>query len=337
MRIGDFDLDHKVLIVAEIGNNHEGSPDEARRLIEAAADSGVRAVKIQVIDPERLVNCKEAERIAQLGRFRLSSQLIEELSRRARERGMLFLASAFDPDSLEAVAPCLDAVKIASGDIDYGALQRRAAALGKPIIQSTGTASEDDIRAAISTIETGLPEGTPISERLALLHCVSLYPTPVDHANLRAMERLRTDFGLTVGYSDHVLGIEVAAASIALGARIVEKHLTLDKSRTDFRDHTLSADPEDMRRLVELAAAAEGMLGHGQARISEQESSTATQVRRSLVAAKDLPRGKLLEAGDLDAVRPANGLSPRLAPQLIGKRLKIKRARHELIKEEHLE
>lgn len=333
MMIGKHDLDKDVLVIAEIGNNHEGDHATALRMVERAAEAGVHAVKIQVIDPERLVNISQQNRIVQLTKFRLPWPVIEEMSGLAHRKGMLFIASAFDVGSLERVAPLVDAIKIASGDLDFGLLLRSAARLGKPLILSTGMSNLDEIRRSVDIISTGLPANLNLVDMLVLLHCVSLYPTPFSKANLRVIQTLQRQFGLTVGYSDHTLGIEAAVLSLMLGARMIEKHFTLDKGRTSFRDHALSADAGELQRLVEVARGLEDMLGVGEKVISSEEQAVAAAARRSIVASRDLPANALLSADDLDYVRPRDGLAPELADRIVGRRLLSALKRHDVISE----
>jgi N-acetylneuraminate synthase/N,N'-diacetyllegionaminate synthase len=337
MIIGGHDLNRQRLLIAEIGNNHEGDPQLALELVAAAAEAGVDAIKVQVIDPLRLVNRSQTERIAQLTRFRLPLAVLAQMAEAARARGVLFLASAFDTDSLTALAPLIAAVKIASGDLDFTPLLVCAAGLGKPILLSTGMATLAEVRTAVETIAAHRPAGDALAEQLVLLHCVSLYPAPLAEANLRAIATLREAFGLTVGYSDHTLGTEAAVAALALGARVIEKHFTLDKRRTTFRDHALSADPEDMARLAAAVHAYEAMLGGGAKEPSAAELEMAGAARRSIVAARDLPAGTQLSAADLDCVRPRNGMLPAAAASLIGRRLRAPLQRHDLVLESHLE
>lgn len=337
MKIGSIDLDREVLLIAEIGNNHEGSPAEAVALAEAAIESGAQAVKVQVIDPRRLVAASQADRIRQLDGYRLSMEQFGAVALRVREMGGLFMASAFDVDSLRAVAPMLDGVKIASGDLDFHDLVRVGSGLDLPMVMSTGMATLEEVGAAVQAAKQGMPEGAVLSERLALLHCVSMYPTPPESANLAAMATLRDAFGLTVGYSDHTLGIEVAAMSIALGARVIEKHFTLDKARSAFRDHALSADPHDMKRLAHLVRHAGQVLGDGRKDAGVADRESAKSARRSIVAARALPAGHLLAPGDLEFLRPGTGLSPAMAPKITGRRLRLQVAAQAPIRLEDLE
>ena len=336
MNIGGRDLTRERILIAEIGNNHEGDSNLAIEMAAAALESGADAIKVQVIDPERLVHVSQIQRIEQLNRFRLPMQTFDKMAETAHARGALFMASAFDVDSLEAIAPLLDAVKIASGDLDFHPLLIKAASLGKPMILSTGMHSLTEIQSSVEVIASSISPDL-LAERLALLHCVSLYPAPLAEANLRTIQTLRETFRLTVGYSDHTLGIEASVASLSLGARIVEKHFTLDKTRATFRDHALSAEPADMRRLAEVMHQFDMMIGSGGKSISEAEADMGKVARRSIVAARDLPVGRQLSESDLDCIRPLEGLPPAALPSLIGRKLLVALQRHDLVLKEHVE
>ncbi len=337
MRIGAFDTARRPLLIAEIGNNHEGDAVLAHELAAAAIEAGAHAVKFQIIDPARLVHHAQTDRIAQLTRYRLPLATFAEIAATVTSRGRLFMASAFDMDSLSAIAPHLDAVKIASGDLDFDPLLAQAAALGKPIVLSTGMSTTAEIAHAVDVISAGLPPADRLSDRLALLHCVSLYPTPLACANLRAIPALAERFGLTVGYSDHTLGIEASIAALALGARVIEKHFTLNKSQSSFRDHALSADPVEFAQLARLVEASDAMAGNGARDEVGADAGTRAAARRSVVAARDLAAGSLLQSNDFDYLRPATGVSPSHASQLTGRRLKVARARHDLIELSNVE
>jgi len=336
MKIGSLDLLRAPALIAEIGNNHEGDAAAARALAERALDCGAHVVKYQVIDPERLVSADQVERVKQLGRFKLPIRVFEEIAQRVRARGGLFMASAFDLDSLAAILPALDVVKIASGDLDFDPLVGAAARSGKPVVLSTGMATIDEVQHAVDTFRSALPEGARLEERLALLHCVSLYPTQPEQANLLGIETLRRRFGLVTGYSDHVMGIEVAAMALGQGAQLVEKHFTLDKNASAFRDHALSADPSELTRLAALVRGAKDILGDGAKSEAIADRESARAVRRSAVAARDLAAGALLAAADIDYVRPGSGVSPARAGELIGRRLRRALRRHEQIRLEDL-
>jgi N,N'-diacetyllegionaminate synthase len=332
MRIGSLDLRRAPALIAEIGNNHEGDAARALALAERALDCGAHIVKFQLIDPERLVSADQTERVKQLARFKLPVAVYEDIARRVKARGGLFMASAFDLDSLAAVLPSLDAVKIASGDLDFDPLIAAAARSGKPCVLSTGMSTLAEVEHAVATFKAALPGGARLEERLALLHCVSLYPTRPEQANLLGMETLRQRFGLVTGYSDHVTGIEVAAMALGKGAQLIEKHFTLDKNTSSFRDHALAADPGELGRLAALVRGAKEILGDGAKSEAVADRENARAVRRSVVAARALEEGAVLSAHDLDFVRPGSGLSPTRAGELIGKRLRRALRRHEAIR-----
>lgn len=336
MKIGGLEPAREPLLIAEIGNNHEGDPAAARALAERALDCGAHIVKFQVIDPPRLVAAQETARLAQLARFRLPDEVFAEIAWLVRSRGGLFMASVFDVDSLQRVLPFLDAVKIASGDLDFDALVAAAARSGKPVVLSTGMATLPEIEHAVEVFRSSLPAGTQLGERLALLHCVSLYPTAPEQANLAAMATLRERFGLVTGYSDHVMGIEVASLALGLGAAIIEKHFTLDKNTSAFRDHALSADPAELARLAVLVRRAGAIRGAGTKDAGIADRAAAQAARRSIVSARDLEAGAVLGAADLDYLRPGGGLSPSRAREVIGRTLRRALRRHEQVRLEDL-
>jgi N,N'-diacetyllegionaminate synthase len=282
------------------------------------------------------VNIAQSDRVEQLRRFRLAPEIFAEMAELAAGRGVLFIATPFDPDSLKQVQCFVSAVKIASGDLDYVQLLSAAARTAKPVILSTGMGTFEEIQLAIDTVARHLPPKKSLIESLALLHCVSAYPTPPAEANLRAIGTLRETFGLVTGYSDHTLGVEAGLVAACLGARIIEKHFTLDRTRRTFRDHALSADPDQMRQLTAAVHALDKMLGHGDKQPMSCERDNRIAARRSVVAARDLPAGARLTADDLDCVRPATGLPPAKAATLVGREIGAALSRHEPISESYL-
>ncbi len=215
----------------------------------------------------------------------------------------------------------VDAYKIASGDNDFFPLLDRVAHTGKPVIVSTGVSDLAQIAAAVGSLRAQWHAQSRTGE-LGLLHCVSSYPTPPEQANLRSIPFLAARFDCTIGYSDHTLGTEAAVLAVAAGARIIEKHFTLDKHYSDFRDHQLSADPAEMEMLVKRIGEAESLLGTWGKSIQPCEAASQTAIRRSIMAAHDLKGGTTLQAADLKWIRPGDGLRPGNEGQLIGKRVK---------------
>jgi sialic acid synthase SpsE len=321
MKFCNTDLRRKVLVIAEIGNNHEGSLALAEELVGKAAEAGASAVKFQTFLTERYVSPASAERFARLRRFQLSFAHFEKLSRQARHAGLLFLSTPFDLESARFLAGIVDAIKIGSADNTFYALIEEAAISGKPAILSTGLADLTQIRAAETVIRhTWRDRGIP--QDLALLHCVSSYPVPPPEANLLAIRTLQSEFDCVVGYSDHTVGIEAAVLAVAVGARIIEKHFTIDNNYSDFRDHKLSADPPTFARMVERIAMAAEMLGDGAIGMAECEKSEAALIRRSIAAARDLPAGTVISADDIMWVRPGTGLPPGRERDVVGCRLR---------------
>ena len=307
------DLDREVLVIAEVGNNHEGDVGRAREMIHRAAEAGARAVKFQTFRTEQFVSPHEPARFDQLSAFELSFGEFEQLACVAEQANIMFLSTPLDLCSAAFLTPLVPAFKIASSDNDFFPLLDQVARTGKPILLSTGLATMSGVGRAKTFIEDiWAQEGhaDPAASYVCALHCVTAYPVPPEQANLRAIRTLATGLGCTVGYSDHTIGIEAAVLSVALGARIVEKHFTLDKQRSSFRDHQLSADPTDLAELVERVRACEALLGSGEKVPQPCEQALAPACRRSIVASRKLPAGTVLSWDDLMWVRPAGGLAP---------------------------
>lgn len=319
MKIGDFDLDKKVLIVAEIGNNHEGSYELAEKMIGLAAQAGAGGVKFQTIVPNKLVSPVQKDRFQQLERFRLSYDEFERLSKVAQQEGILFLSTPFDIESARFLEPLVPAFKIASSDNNFFPLIDVIARTGKPIILSSGLADLAQITRTKDFIE-GIWRECGIEQELAILHCVSCYPTSPDDANLRAIKQLQK-LKVTVGYSDHTIGIEAAVLSVALGARIIEKHFTIAKDYSDFHDHQLSADPQEFAQLVQRVKETVKIMGDGEKRIMDCEILSIDKVRRSIVGSRDLSKGTILKLDDLTWLRPGGGLQPGSEEDILGKTL----------------
>jgi sialic acid synthase SpsE len=321
MRIGPFDTEKKVVIVAEVGNNHEGSYALAEELIGRAAEAGADAVKFQTFRTEHYVSAENPDRFAMLKGFELGGEDLVRLETVARNEGLAFISTPFDLFSIDVLEPLVDVYKIASGDNTFYPLLEKVASKGKSVILSTGLAQVPQLVYAKALLEKAWAEQGCGAE-LAVLHCVTSYPVPPEDANLGMIRFLREKVGGTVGYSDHTLGVEAAVASVACGARIVEKHFTKDKQYSDFRDHQLSADPADLKVMVERIREMEILLGSGRDELYACEKDIRGVVRRSIVAARDLEAGHVLTQDDLTWVRPAGGMAPGLERLLLGYALK---------------
>jgi N,N'-diacetyllegionaminate synthase len=321
MKINNHDLNNKVLIVAEIGNNHEGDFSVAQELIGKASESGADAVKFQTFIPEH-ISGGDPPRLKRLQKFCLTNEQFEKLAKLASDQNIIFFSTPFDLESAKFLDTIQPVFKIASSDNDYLSLIKTVASFGKPMIVSCGIAELNLIDIVCSEVNE-IWSDKNINPGLALLHCVSSYPTPPEQANLNAITTIKKRFTeQTIGYSDHTLGVQAAVSSVALGARIVEKHFTLDKNYSDFRDHQISADPEDLKQMVEKIREVELMLGTGEKILQQNETEILSALRRSIAASKNLPIGTKLTKDDLIWVRPGTGITMGKENQIIGKRLR---------------
>jgi N-acetylneuraminate synthase/N,N'-diacetyllegionaminate synthase len=306
---------HGVYVIAEIGFNHGGDLVLAKKMIEAAAGAGADAVKFQTFKAAALV-LESSEHFDVIKNAELSLEDHRQLARAAAAAGVHFLSTAFDEDSLDLLERVgVPAYKVASMDLDNLPFLERLAGLGKPILLSTGMATEEEIGEAVETIRACG------NDRIIVLHCVSEYPTPLEDANLLTIPRLGEAFGLPTGYSDHVLGNAAAVAAAALGASVIEKHFTSDKSLPG-PDHALSADPEEMAALVKTVREVETALGRPVADEDRPDRANAVAFRRGLHAAVDIPEGTVITKGMLKCVRPGGGLGPKDIGRILGRETK---------------
>jgi len=311
-------------VIAEAGVNHDGDTKKAHRLIDAGADAGADAIKFQTFDPEALASADaplaEYQQATEttstqremLDRLVLPRAAYAELKGHAEQRGLVFFSSPFDEGSADFLAELgVPALKIASGELINHGFLSHVARQGLPLIVSTGMATLAEVASAVDCVDGAVP--------LILLHCVSNYPAAAQDANLRAMDTLRRAFGVPVGWSDHMPGIDVAIAAAALGANVIEKHLTLDRT-SNGPDHASSTEPADFRRMVDGVRGAERALGDGRKAPAAAEAPIARIARKSLHWRESLPAGTIVEPGHLIALRPGTGLSPALAPRTVGRR-----------------
>ena len=314
------------LIIAEGGVNHNGDAALARRLVDAAATSGADAVKFQTFNAERLATASAPKaryqlhttgssesQLDMLRRLELARDAYPGLMDRCRRQGLLFLSTPFDEESADFLHELgMACFKIPSGELTNLGLLAHVAGFGKPMIISTGMATLDEVSLAVDTAR-----GAGSSE-VILLHCVSSYPAPPREVNLRAMQTLASTFGVPVGFSDHTQGIEAALAAAALGACVIEKHLTLDRSLPG-PDHRASLLPEELAAMVQGIRTVEAVLGDGAKKPAASEHDTARVVRKSLVAARDIPKGSTLTDDLVVVKRPGTGLPPGMLRQVIGR------------------
>lgn len=322
MKIGKIDTNKKVFIVAEIGNNHEGNFEVAKEMINEAAASGVDAVKFQTFIPEKFVSFKDKKRLDRLKSFQLSHNQFQKLSKIANKKKLIFFSTPLDIESAKFLNTIQPIFKISSGDNNFYRLIDTVARFGKPLILSTGVADIKLLKKIYDKVSKISSFKKKIDKNLAFLHCVSSYPVPDEQVNLASIIYLKKKFpDIVIGYSDHTLGIEAAALSVMAGARIVEKHFTLDKNYSDFRDHQLSADPNEMRSMVKQIRKIEKILGKEEKKTQICEEKMKIEGRRSIAAAYNLPMGTKLSISHLTWIRPGIGFPPGDEKKLLGKRI----------------
>ena len=315
------------IIIAEAGVNHNGSIDSAKKLIDIASEAGADYVKFQTFRAETLVthNADKAEyqkgltgnietQFDMIKRLELDQDAHQELVQYCSEKDILFLSSPFDHESIDALAELnIPFYKIPSGEITNLPYLRHVGHMGKPVVMSTGMATLEEIRMAMEVLlEAGLKK-----EQLTILHCNTQYPTPMEDVNLRAMITIRDEFSVKVGYSDHTLGIEVPIAAVALGATLIEKHFTLDRTLPG-PDHAASLEPEELKAMVASIRNIEKVMGNGIKKPSQSEIKNIPIVRKSIVAKKNIQKGEKFSKKNITVKRPGNGISPMQWDEVLG-------------------
>ncbi|MDO6759744.1 N-acetylneuraminate synthase [Tamlana sp. 2_MG-2023] len=319
----------KVVVIAEAGVNHNGDIENAFKLVDAAVDAGVDFVKFQTFKSENLVsksakkaayqidNTRNAEesQYQMLKKLELSHDQHEQLITYCKKKNIQFFSTAFDLESLQYLKDIgLPLVKIPSGEITNLPYLRKAAQLFKKVVLSTGMATMNEIRAAVNVF---LEEGVS-KDAITILHCNTEYPTPMEDVNLKAMLNIQEEMGTAVGYSDHTLGIEVPIAAVALGATVIEKHFTLDKTM-DGPDHKASLEPNELKAMVSgVRNIEQAISGDGVKKPSASEKKNIEIARKSIVAKTAVKLGDVLSEENITVKRPGNGISPMQWDQVIG-------------------
>lgn len=332
----------KTIIIAEAGVNHNGSIELAKKLVEKAKEAGVGYIKFQTFKASKLVTkaAKQAEyqqrnigkegdsQYQMLKKLELSPEEHEVLIDYCHQLGIKFFSTAFDFDSIDYLHSLnLGLWKIPSGEVTNYPFLKRIAAYNEPTILSTGMCDMEDVRAAVNALyRNGLSK-----ENLILLHCNTEYPTPFEDVNLKAMDALRKEFSVEVGYSDHTKGIEVPIAAVALGATVIEKHFTLDRNM-EGPDHKASLEPDELEAMVSAIRNIEKAVGgDGTKHVSESEKKNIAIARKSIVAACDIKAGEVFTEQNLTVKRPGNGISPMRWEEIIGLKAKRDFSEDELI------
>ncbi|MAB50716.1 N-acetylneuraminate synthase [Marinobacter sp.] len=331
----------KTLVIAEAGVNHNGDVALAKQLVAVAADAGADFVKFQTFIAENIVSQSAPKADYQKGttdpaesqqemirKLELTREDHLELIGECRKLGIGFFSTAFDRDSINLLETlgALDFVKIPSGELTNLPYLRYLTRHGKPVLLSTGMATLGEVEAAIEVIEK---VGTS-REQITVLHCTTEYPTPMDEVNLNAMVNMGKAFGVSVGYSDHTPGIEVPIAAVALGATVIEKHFTLDRSLPG-PDHRASLEPEELKAMVSAIRNIEKAMGDAVKRPGPSELKNKPIARKSLVAACPIQAGEPFTEANLMAKRPGTGISPMRWDEVIGRKAPRDFAPDELI------
>lgn len=318
----------KILIIAEAGVNHNGDISLAKRLIDVAAEAGADLVKFQTFRADAQVTrvAEKAEyqikatdnttsQHEMLRRLELSIDMHKELIAHCAMRGIGFLSTGFDTESIDLLRSLgLNLFKIPSGEITNLPYLRHIGRLGGDIILSTGMSTLGEIEAAIDVLERA---GTP-RNKMTILHCTTEYPTPMNEVNLEAMRSIHASFAVAVGYSDHTTGIEVAIAAVAMGALVIEKHFTLDREMPG-PDHKASLEPNELKAMVAAIRNIEIALGDGVKRLTPSESSNKPVARKSLVAMRRIKAGDVFSEQNITAKRPGTGISPMRWDEVVGR------------------
>ncbi len=355
--------ERRVFIIAEAGVNHNGSVELARELIAAGARAGADAVKFQMFDPEALVcrhveqapyqqaNAPDTSQQAMLRKLALPAEVWRELAVCCREHGVEFLATPFDEKSLQTLLELRPRrIKISSGDLNSGPWLMRLARTELPLLLSCGMATEREIAEALAVVAWGLSEKSEpssreeilaawdrrnrqesgLAKRLTLLQCTTAYPCPPEAAGLGQMQRLQQLFGLPVGYSDHTAGWHIALGAVALGAEVLEKHLTLSRDLPG-PDHAASLEPEELQRMIGQIRELELALADAADRGGGVEKENRRVARRSLVAARPIAQGEYFSPENLTVRRPGYGHEPMRFWEFLGRKAERGYAADELI------
>ena len=318
---------NQVLIIAEAGVNHNGSLETAKQLVDVASEAGADMVKFQTFSADRLVtiSANKAEyqnqttdasesQHAMIRKLELSREMHEDIIAYCKQCNIEFFSTGFDTQSIDMLVDLgLEQFKIPSGEITNLPYLRHIGKFGKPVILSTGMAILGEIEAALEVLETS---GTQ-RKNITILHCNTEYPTPLEDVNLRAMLAIRDAFGVSVGYSDHTLGIEVSIAAVAMGATVIEKHFTLDRNLPG-PDHQASLEPDELKAMVNGIRNIEKTLGDGIKRPTPSEINNIPIVRKSLVAATAIQAGECFTEVNLAVKRPGTGISPMRWDEYVG-------------------
>jgi sialic acid synthase SpsE len=316
--VGNF---RKPYIIAEVNSSHNGSIETAKEMIKKVKDAGCDCVKFQSWSAETLYSKTYydknpiSKRI--VDKFAISDDHMIELAKYSKEIGISFASTPYSKAEVDVLVDKIHVpfIKIASMEINNYGYLTYIAKKGIPVILSTGMSDMDEIRKAVKAIEEAG------NKQIVILHCVSVYPASPEIINLNNITTLQKEFpNYAIGYSDHTLGTEVASASIALGSAVIEKHFTLDKSKMGL-DNNMAIEPSEMKALVNQCHNVYNAMGSKERIVSDLEKTQRLNMRRSIIALRDMKQGEIIKESDVDFKRPGNGIAPEFLPKIIGKKL----------------
>lgn len=329
--------DEPCFIIAEAGVNHNGKIQLAKKLIDVAVEAGCDAIKFQTFNTEEVVTLESPKAEYQqkktgngrqyemIKKLELSEKDFRELAEYIDQKGIIFLSTPFDKKSADLLEQLeVPAFKIGSGDLTNLPLLKYISKKGRPMVISTGMATLAEVKEAVNTV---INAG---NEQFILLHCTSNYPVRVVDCNLRAMNTLKKEFDVPVGYSDHTLGVVIPVVAVAMGASVIEKHFTMNK-KLPGPDHSSSLEPDELKEMIKQIRTVEIAFGSEEKKPVESELELQKVVRRSIVARMDISQGTLITTEMLNIKRPGTGLAPKRISEIAGKRAKKDIIKDELI------
>ena len=317
---------HPVYLIAEAGVAHFGSEEKAYRLVDLAMEAGVDAVKFQVFDVDALIATTLPEWRQRLASRQLPYDAFERIQRYCMNRGITFFATAHDEPSLDFLSSLdVPLYKVGSGEVGNWPYLQRVASLGKPVIFSTGMYRQEQIGEALTTV------GSTGNRDIAVLHCVTRYPTPPEEVSLGNIALIREQFGVITGYSDHTQGFHIPLAAVALGARIIEKHISLDFDVPDAQDWKVSCGPHDLAEFVRQLRQIEAALGVRKSGPTAGEQDSLKWASKSLVPTRDIRKGEVILESDIVGKRPGMGIPPSETGNVVGRRAIVDIAKDQMI------
>lgn len=333
----EVEINQPIFIIAEAGVNHNGSLDLAKKLVDAAKESGADAIKFQTFKTENLVTkdaekaeyqnktTREKSQYEMIKKLELTDDNFRELAKYSEKKGIIFLSTPFDVESVDLLDEIgVPLFKLGSGEITNFPLLEYVASKGRPVILSTGMATMDEIEEAVNLLHDKV-------KALTLMHCVTSYPAEIRDTNLKVIETLRSTFKLPVGFSDHTPGIEMPMAAAALGSCVIEKHFTLDKN-LEGPDHKASLEPAEFKKMVRGIRSVESGMGNGIKKLTDKEKEIKRVARKSIVANVNIPQETVITKDMLAVKRPGTGIEPKYIESLIGKKTTSKIKKDEVIR-----